>query len=78
MVLLEKGLDVEREGKLDRLAGGPGWRDDDDTAGRGLAREECIVIGRQVPVLNGSNHDRVRCCKEDAASGITPWRRQRA
>jgi len=32
MLLPEQGFDVEREGKLDRLAGCAGGRDDDDAA----------------------------------------------
>ena len=45
VVLLEKGLDVETERELDRLARGARRRDDDDAAGRWLGRDEGFVIG---------------------------------
>jgi len=50
---LEQGLEVQAERELDRLAGGPGGRDDDDPP-LGMGRVAVRVrIGGEVVVAGG-------------------------
>ena len=55
VVLLEKRLDVEPDGELDRLARRARRRDDDDASRRRLGADERVVIGK-VRVADVSEH----------------------
>lgn len=54
MLLFEQGVEAEAEGQLDRLAGGPGRRDDHHPAPRmdrvavsvGIGRERVVAVGK--------------------------------
>ena len=52
------GLDVEPDGEFDRLARRARRRDDDDATGGRLRRDERVVVGRQVAIVDGAHANR--------------------
>src|SRR5207244_7923013 len=74
VVAFEQRLQVQAEGQLDRLAGGPCRSDDDDSPSRGLGCEECLRIGREEVVAGDAHYCNIERIPKTPFPLSTTWR----